>query len=84
MTPSLPDIGVDPSSSNTHTASKEIIVETDEITDVTITHDSIGGDSLNKILSPFNVLRNIRVSNINCLVIGRLNINSMRNKFEYL
>ena len=29
-------------------------------------------------------LKNIRVSNVNRLIIGQLNINSIRNKFEAL
>ena len=33
---------------------------------------------------PFNTLKNIRVSNVNRLIIGQLNINSLRNKFESL
>ena len=33
---------------------------------------------------PFNTLRNIRLSSINQLIIGQLNINSLRNKFEAL
>ena len=33
---------------------------------------------------PFNTLKNIRVSNVNRLIIGQLNINSLRNKFEAL
>ena len=41
-------------------------------------------DSLNKKYDPFKILRNIRVSNINRLTIGQLNINSIRNKFEAL
>ena len=32
----------------------------------------------------FNTLKNIRVSNVNRLIIGQLNINSVRNKFEAL
>ena len=33
-------------------------------------------------LDPFKHLKNIRVSNVNRLIIGQLNINSIRNKFE--
>ena len=33
---------------------------------------------------PFNTRRNIRISFINQLIIGQLNINSFRNKFEAL
>ena len=29
-------------------------------------------------------MKRIRVSNVNRLIIGQLNINSLRNKFEYL
>ena len=31
-----------------------------------------------------NVLRNVRISNINRLIFGHLNINSLRNKFNLL
>ena len=36
------------------------------------------------VLDPCNLLKRIRVSNINKLVIAQLNINSLRNKFEDL
>ena len=38
----------------------------------------------NKKLNPYNILKGIRVANINRLIIGQLNINSLRNKFEAL
>ena len=43
-----------------------------------------GEDSLHDNPDPFKLLKKIRVSNINRLVIGQLNINSIRNKFEAL
>ena len=33
---------------------------------------------------PIQILKNVKISNINRLVIGNLNINSLRNKFESL
>ena len=33
---------------------------------------------------PLNILKNIKIKNLNRLVIGHLNINSLRNKFESL
>ena len=33
---------------------------------------------------PLNILKNIKINNVNRLVIGHLNINSLRNKFESL
>ena len=51
----------------------------------TAIEDEIENDvSLNEKYDPFKILRNIRVSNINRLTIGQLNINSIRNKFEAL
>ena len=41
-------------------------------------------DSQGEISDPFKILRKIRISNINRLIIGHLNINSIRNKFEAL
>ena len=41
-------------------------------------------ENKNEDSDPFKVLRKIRVSNINRLVIGQLNINLIRNKFEAL
>ena len=38
----------------------------------------------NKKLNPYNILKGVRVANINRLIIGQLNINSLRNKFEAL
>ena len=38
----------------------------------------------NENFNPYNILKGIRVANINRLVIGQLNINSLRNKFEAL
>ena len=37
-----------------------------------------------EVLGPGNLLKHIRVSNINKLVIAQLNINSLRNKYEDL
>ena len=31
---------------------------------------------------PQSFLKGIRINNINCLIIGQLNINSLRKKFE--
>ena len=31
---------------------------------------------------PFNILRKLRIKNLNRLIIGHLNINYIRNKFE--
>ena len=39
-------------------------------------------DTVNE--NPFNVLKKIRNSNLNRLIVGQLNINSIRNKFEAL
>ena len=36
------------------------------------------------IADPNNLLNNIRISNANKLIIGQLNINSLRNKFDAL
>ena len=33
---------------------------------------------------PQSFLKDIRINNINCLIIGQLNINSLRNKSEQL
>ena len=41
-------------------------------------------NSLSESADSFKMLRNIRTNNINRLVIGQLNINSIRNKFEAL
>ena len=46
--------------------------------------ESKNEDSLDDKSNPFKLLRNIRVSNINRLIVGQLNINSIRNKFEAL
>ena len=43
---------------------------------------SKNNDSVNE--NPFNTLKKIRNSNVNRLIIGQLNINSIRNKFEAL
>ena len=37
-----------------------------------------------KNLDPYKILKSIKVSNINRLIIGQLNINSLRNKMEAL
>ena len=44
------------------------------------------GNSLNKDddSDPYKILKNIKISNVNRLIIGQLNINSLRNKFEAL
>ena len=34
--------------------------------------------------NPFRILRDIKIKNVNRLVISHLNINSIRNKFEPL
>ena len=44
-------------------------------------HDS---SDFNVNSDPFKTLKRIRVSNVNRLIIGHLNINSLRNKFEAL
>ena len=43
-------------------------------------------DDLNTIdnLDPIKILKSVRFSNVNRLIIGHLNINSLRNKFESL
>ena len=41
-------------------------------------------ESTNENSDPIKTLRSIRLSNINRLIIGHLNINSLRNKFEAL
>ena len=42
-------------------------------------------DSINKEdLDPLKLLKKIKISNINRLIIGQLNINSLRNKFDSL
>ena len=47
------------------------------------THDtSITTDS--EIPNPSDILKKIKLSNVNRLVIGHININSLRNKFEPL
>ena len=46
--------------------------------------ESKNDDPINKNFDPLKVLRKIRVSHINRLIIGQLNINSIRNKFEAL
>ena len=33
---------------------------------------------------PHDILRNLKLKNINRLIIGQININSIRNKFDYL
>ena len=38
----------------------------------------------NDVASPRVILSNLRINNINKIIIGYLNINSIRNKFEYL
>ena len=42
----------------------------------------IRGES--EVLNPVNILNKIKLSNVNRLVIGHININSLRNKFESL
>ena len=37
-----------------------------------------------EIKDPQSFLKDIRINNINRLIIGKLNINSLRNKFEQL
>ena len=44
-------------------------------------HDSIHSNDNN---DPYKILKSIRVSNVDRLIIGHLNINSLRNKFEAL
>ena len=44
-------------------------------------HDSIHSNDNN---DPYKMLKSIRVSNVDRLIIGHLNINSLRNKFEAL
>ena len=46
------------------------------------TVDSIIGEI--EPIAPINVLKDIKLSNVNRLIIGQLNINSLRNKFETL
>ena len=41
-------------------------------------------DNTDEVLDPDRILKSIRLSIINRLVIGQLNINSLRNKFESL
>ena len=40
--------------------------------------------SVNEGDDPYEILTNIKIKNINRLVIAQLNINSLRNKFEAL
>ena len=42
----------------------------------------IRGES--EVINPVNILKKIKLSNVNRLVIGHININSLRNKFESL
>ena len=37
-----------------------------------------------EVTNPSNILKKIKLSNVNRLVIGHININSLRNKFESL
>ena len=46
------------------------------------TDESKNEDSSCENSDPFKKLRKIRISNVNRLIIGRLNINSIRNKSE--
>ena len=41
-------------------------------------------ENINEKVDPFEILKHLRVSNMNQLIIGQLNINSLRNKFESL
>ena len=43
-----------------------------------------GNHELSDKNDPYHVLRGIRVSNVDRLIIGQLNINSLGNKFEAL
>ena len=49
--------------------------------EITFTTNVTGDDT---IADPNNILNNIRISNANKLIIGQLNINSLRNKFDAL
>ena len=45
------------------------------------THITYEGNK-SKNVDPYKLLRNIRLSNVNRIIIGQLNINSLRNKFD--
>ena len=47
-------------------------------------NSNIKGDRNSDKLNPLNTLRNLKMANLNKLVITHLNINSIRNKFETL
>ena len=83
----IPDIGVDLPPKAVKRCTDKHLAEASFLDSSMIISNMDGSkhaDSLNEDISPYNVLKNIRVSNINRLVIGHLNINSLRNKFEAL
>ena len=48
-----------------------------ELSSASITNES-------EVTNPSDILKKIKLSNVNRLVIGHININSLRNKFESL
>ena len=50
----------------------------------TLNNESVSSESESGINSAYEVLREIRVKNVNKVVIGSLNINSLASKFEQL
>ena len=60
-------------------------IENISISSINDNPQQMGNNSLNKEnTDPYKLLKSIKISNINRLIIGQLNINSLRNKFEAL
>ena len=49
-----------------------------------MSNQSVQKEPISEEYDPFLILRNIKLKNVNRLIIGHLNINSVRNKFEPL
>ena len=80
---STPDLShfSDTGGNNTNTAS---ISKFSELSFLDSSKNNIIDENKTENSDPFNTLKSIRLSNIHRLIIGHLNINSLRNKFEAL